>query len=328
MVYTFDFIDFAENVAHKSVVKDVWGNEKDIHDVELIFTESMLKLWDSYSSCDDYLSNCIKNRYTIGIPKTCPEFLENERSTNYQFIQSYDLDEEDIEELISPTVQELHDVISGDWIKTILFLCGVGLNDKNVSRMNDDYVKALTIDHSLIEDPYIQKCVYQLIRNRIDEAKVGVINIHGNYSMISGDPFSLCQSIFELPVTGILRAGEIYNKYWVDDGADRVACFRAPMSTHENVRVTSVNRSDEARYWYRYMTTCTILNSWDCITAAMNGADYDGDLMMITDNPVLVRKHRDLPTIMCVQRKAKRWFPQRKISYSQTLQASEMRSAR
>lgn len=309
MVFTFDFIDFAENVAHKSVVTDVWGNEKDIHDVELIFTESMLKLWDSYKSCDDYIENCVRNNYTIGVPKTCPAELENERSTNYQFIQSYDLSYKDIDDLISPTVDEIHEVISGDWRKTILFLCGMGLNEKNADIPKNDYIKAMMIDHRVADDPFVQKSVYQLIRNRIDEAKVGVLNIHGNYSMISGDPFSLCQNIFGLPVTGILKAGEIYNRYWADDGAEKVACFRAPMSTHENVRVVSVNRSEEALYWYRYMNTCTILNSFDCITAAMNGADFDGDLMMLTDNKVLVEKYRELPTIMCVQRKAKKMIP-------------------
>lgn len=273
MVYTFDFLDFAENVAHKSVVTDVWGDEKNIYDVELILTESMLKLWDSYKSFDDYMDNCISNKYTIGIPKTCPRELENERALNYQFIQSYELNDDDIEELISPAIHEFKDVISGDWKKAALFLCGSGLNSTNIGKLKNDYIKAAMIDHRVMNDPFVQKAVYQLIKNRIDEAKVGVIGIHANYSMISGDPFGLCQSIFGMEVTGILKAGEVYNKYWDDDGADSVACFRAPMSTHENVRVVSINRSDEARYWYRYMNTCTILNSFDCMTAAMNGAD-------------------------------------------------------
>ena len=309
MVYTFDFIDFADNVAHRSIVKDVWGNDVDIHDVELILTESMLKLWDSYDSCQSYLDNCLSNGYTFGIPKTCPEKLENERSLNYQFIQSYNLDDDDIEELISPTVNEIKDVLSGDWRKTVLFLCGSNLSRKNIDYVPDDYIKAMMIDHRIADDPYVQKTIYQLIKNRINEAKVGVLKVHGNYSMISGDPYTLCQSIFGLDITGILRAGELYNKYWVDDGAEKVACFRAPMSTHENVRVMSVCRNDAASYWYRYMNTCTILNSWDCVTAAMNGADFDGDLMMLTDNHVLVSKYRELPTIMCVQRKAKKMVP-------------------
>lgn len=69
-----------------------------------------------------------------------------------------------------------------------------------------------------------------MIRKRIKDAKVGVIKVSGNYSIISGDPYSLCQSMFGLEVTGLLKAGELYNKYWIDKGAEYVSCFRAPMT--------------------------------------------------------------------------------------------------
>ena len=304
MVFTFDFIDFANQVAGSYEVKDAWGNMVDIRNVELILTTSMLKLWDSYESLDEYMSCCLENGYTFGIAKTCPKELENERSLNYQFIQSYDLNDEDIEELIRPTMDEIHDVLHGDWAKSILFLKGQGLNGDNVSRLDDDYGKAMMIDQSILYDSYVQSSIYRLIRNRINEAKVGVLKVHGNYSIVSGDPFSLCQSIFGMRVTGILNAGEIYNKYWVDIGASKLACFRAPMTCHNNIRLVSVNNSSDAEYWYRYMRTCTIFNSWDTAAHALNGMDKDGDLVMLTDNSVLVRNLIPLPALMCVQRKA------------------------
>ena len=65
MVFTFDFLDFAEKIAGTYMVKDAWGNEVDIRNVELILTTSMLKLWDSYESCDAYVENCLKNKYTL-----------------------------------------------------------------------------------------------------------------------------------------------------------------------------------------------------------------------------------------------------------------------
>ena len=68
-------------------------------------------------------------------------------------------------------------------------------------------------------------------------------------------------------------------------------------------------KSEEAQYWYRYMKTCTILNSWDTTAHALNGADKDGDLVMLTDNEVLVNKMKRLPALMCVQRKAKAIIP-------------------
>lgn len=271
MVFTFDFVDFAEKVAGKHIVKDAWGNEVDVRDVELILTTSMLKLWDSYESCEDFFEKSTGNNYSFALTKVCPKVLENERRTNYQFIQPYNLSDDDIEELISPTIKEIHDVIRGDWRKTVLYLKGVGLDEKSIEHLEDDFVKAIMIDQNVLDDPFVQSQVYKFIRNNINEAKVGVIKIHGNYSIVSGDPYLLCQNIFGLEKTGLLKSGEIYNKYWVDYGSDKLACFRAPMSCANNIRIVSVSQSEEAQYWYKYMNTCTILNGWDTITAALNG---------------------------------------------------------
>lgn len=304
MVFTFDFVDFAEKVAGTYIVKDAWKNEVDIRDVELIMTTGMVKLWDSYDSCAEYLRISTENGYTFGVPKTCPGELESERTLNYQFIQSYDLSDEDIDELIAPTMQDIRDALGGDWRKTVLYLKGSGLRADNVDGMQNDYIKAAMIDERVLDDPYVQNNIYQLIRNRINEAKVGVLKVHGNYSMVSGDPYLLCQSMFALEKTGLLKAGEIYNQYWADAGAEKLACYRAPMTCHNNIRLVTPVRSEEARYWYRYIHTATITNGWDTMAAALNGMDFDGDMVMLTDNKVLVNRLKPMPALMCAQRKA------------------------
>lgn len=310
MVFTFDFLDFGDKIAGGNyIVKDAWGNDVDVRNVELILTTSMLKLWDSYKSCDEYLKCCRENHYTFGITKTCPKQLENVRNLNYQFIQSYDLDNEDIDELIAPTIEEIYDVLSGDWRKSVVFLKGVGLTENNIEKIEDDFAKALMIDQRMLDDPYVKNSIFQMIKNRINRAKVGVVKVHGNFSIVSGDPYLLCQSVFGLEKTGLLKAGELYNKYWADDGTEKVACFRAPMTTHENIKIMRPCKRDDVLYWYQYMKTCTILNAWDTTMPALNGLDYDGDMVMLTDNNVLVNKHIALPAISCAQNKAAKMVP-------------------
>ena len=166
MVFCFDFLEFANTVAGNYIVKDAWGDERDIRDVELILTTSMVKLWDSYDSCEHYLQNCIENRYTFGIAKVCPRALESERNLNYQFIQSYSLADEDIDELIAPTMNEIRDILYADYQKTVLFLKGMGLNEDNVENIEDDYVKALMIDPKMIDDPYIQSKITNILTGK------------------------------------------------------------------------------------------------------------------------------------------------------------------
>lgn len=304
MIFTFDFIDFAEKIAKSYIVKDAWGDDVDIRNVEIILTTSMVKLWDSYKSCQDYVDTSVANGYTFGIAKTCPKELESERTLNYQFIQSYDLSDDDIDELIAPTMEEIRDVLGGDWRKTVLFLKGAGINEDNISRLDNDFIKAVMIDRRMLDDAFVQNSIYQLIRNRINEAKVGVLKVHGNYSIVSGDPYLLCQSMFGMEKTGLLKAGEIYNQYWADCGASKLACFRAPMTCHNNIRLVHPVSTDAARYWYQHMNTATVFNNWDTATAALNGCDFDGDMVMLTDNRILVEKLRPLPALMCAQRKA------------------------
>ena len=304
MIFCFDFLEFADNVAHTRMVKDAWGNEVDISTVELILTTSMLKLWKCYSSIEHYLECCEKNHYTFGVAKTCPKELESERDLNYQFIQSYNLNDEQINELIQPTIDDIKDILSGDYQKAILFLKGMYLNEDNIDYIESDFTKALMIDKRIYNDPFVKRKIYQMVRKRINDAKIGVIRVHGNYSIVSGDPYSLCQSIFGLPVTGLLKKGEAYNRFWVDRNTEKVVCFRAPMTCHNNIRLMHIPNNDEVNHWYRYMTACTIFNSWDTAAHALNGMDKDGDLVLLTDNKVLVENYRPLPAIMCAQRNA------------------------
>ena len=306
MVFTFDFKEFAKDVAHKNMVKDVWGNMININNVQLILTASMLKLWNCYKSWDDYYANCKENHYTFSVTKCCPNELENERNLNYQFLQSYHLNDEQLEELLKPTIDEIYDVLGGDYRKSILFLKGMFLNDDNIENIDCDFAKALMVDKQMIHDPFVKSKIHQMIKKRINEAKIGTIKCHANFSIISGDPYSLCQSMFGMTITGLLKSGEAYNKYWIDRNADKVVCFRAPMTCHNNIRILHMVNSEKIQHWYQYMTTCTVLNSWDTTTHALNGADKDSDQVLITDNKILLENTRELPAIMCIQRKAKK----------------------
>ncbi len=304
LLVSFDFIEFADKIAHKSMVRDAWGNLVDIHSVDVIITTSMLKLWDCYKSFDEYMKNCKKNNYKFCITKACPEELENERNLNYQFIQSYKLSDSQIGELIKPTTDEIHDVLGEDYRKSILFLRGVDVTEKNAESIELDFIKALMIDKRMINDPYVRNCIYKMIKKRINKAKIGVIKVNGNFQIASGDPFALCQSIFDMKVTGLLQKGKFYSQYWNEKNVSEVVCFRAPMTCHNNIRKLQLSNTTWQQHWYKHMKTILIFNSWDTTTDAENGEDFDGDQNLVTDNQILLKNHIELPTIICIQRKA------------------------
>ena len=314
MIYTFDFVEFAEKVAGTYIIKDAWGDYRDVRDADIILTTSMLKLWDGYSSWEDFYENCQKNHYEFSATKTTPIELEHIHNTNYQFLQSYEFDDEELYELCKPTIDIIKDIFGMDYRKAIVFLCGMGLNEKNVfsgfGTEGFDYVsRALMIEPQMINDPFVHKRIKNMISKRINDAKKGVISIDANYAMISGDPYALCQSMFGLEITGLLKSGELYHKYWIDKGSKELSCFRAPMTCHNNIRKLKLNADENTRHWYQYITTAIVLNAWDTTCDAMNGQDKDGDTNMDTDNPIILRRTKNSPTIVCVQHKADKVIP-------------------
>ena len=300
MVFTVPFKQFAEEVAHTYTIKDAWGDERDIRDADVIVTVSMLKLWNSYAGYEDYYNNCMKNGYEFCIAKSTPHELRNVHTTNYQYLQDFEFTDEQINELIGPTVLKIKECLGLDWRKLILYMCGTGIDEKSVIHM-EPMCKAIMANPKLINDPYVRAKISRMIQKRINSAKIGVLDVAGDYSIAGNDPYSLMQGIFGLEITGLLKRGECYHRYWSDRGVNEICIFRAPMTSIENVCKLNVVTNSEMKKWYKYIKTCILLNSWDTTAARCNGEDYDSDSNFCTDNKVLLDAFEYKTTLMCVQ---------------------------
>ena len=299
MLYPFPIIEFIEKYNNGNyMIEDIWGNLQDIRKCEMIVTESSLKLWSAYSCIDDYVKACEECGYGFSVTKISPHVLEERRELNYQYLQSYDFTDDDIKELCEPTIQYLKDAMCGDYSSTVKFLGITDNTDVN------SWQRALFTSEYMLGDPYVIDSVHRFIKKKMNDAKIGKLFVDGNYQIASGDPFALMQSICGLEVTGLLKAGECYSKFWIDKNEDEIVIFRSPMTSHNNIRMCKVNSSEECQYWYQYMDTIMIINGWDSFCMAENGEDWDSDLNFSSNNNVLKRKYRLLPAIECVQRNA------------------------
>ena len=308
MVFTVPFVQFAEEVAHTYIITDAWGDKRDIRDADVILTTSMLKLWDSYDGFEDYYENCMKNEYDFCIAKSSPRELRNVHTTNYQYLQDFTFTDDQIDDLVTPTVTKIKECLGLDWKKLILYMCGTGLDEKNVLSM-DPMCKSIMANPELVKDPYVRSKVSRMIQKRINSAKIGVLDVAGDYAILGNDPYSLLQHIFGMEITGLMKAGECYHKYWTDKNVDEIVLFRAPMTSHENVQKLKVVASDEMKKWYGYIKTCCLINSWDTTAMRLNGADYDSDTVFSTNNEVLLNTFEYKDTLMCIQSKMPKKVP-------------------
>lgn len=275
---TFPFVEYGDEIG-EYLVEDIWGDMVDIRDVDVILTNNMLKLWDGFDNYDDFISKCEKNGFKLCVAKILPKELEKTRNMNYQFLQSYDFTDEDIKELIKPTVDSIkgacgvNEFNEIDYGKMLLFLQGNKISEKDFERCELDYIKALMINKEMMNDPFVKQKVHKMIKKKIEDSKKGVIKINGNYSIIIGDLYALCQYMFKKPVTGLFKKGQFYSRTWLDMGVDKVVAYRSPMTIHNNIRIMRFVENEKIKKYYRYITVCTVLNAWDTTTDALNGAD-------------------------------------------------------
>ena len=302
---SFDFrayVNYRDDMRGKKV-KDVWGKEWDINDVDIIMNRSMFKLSKHYKSMEHYLENCKENGYGFSITKFVHEHIDNERMLNYQYIQCLDLSDEDIDALLKGDIDCINDITGNDYKKTILYGKGKDLTEKNVwfNKTTDDvHIKALMVNPYAINDEFVKDKIRRSISKRIDLLKTGKINVKGNYQIAIGEPIIQLESAFGLEPKGILKSKEFYIEYWRNKGVDRVGAFRSPMSCKQNAKVMNVSHKEEAIRWYGGINNMIIFNAFDTTMSAMNGEDFDGDINFTTDNPIIVNGiFDDLPTIFC-----------------------------
>ena len=284
MVSVFDFHRFAEMYAEKDEtgkhnIKDCYGHEHYVEDVDVILTVSQFKMKKMYTSLEEYMGYAKMYGHVWGVSRF-PKANDKEYSLlNYQYLQTLDLDDEGIADITEYTEDWLRKICSGDELYTKLFAYGVGSEkqgvDKALAHTDTGYIKALCADFDLFEDDYIRRKIFQLAQKKIDEAKIGRLWVRGNYQTMIPDPYALAQYAFGLEVTGLLPKDCHYSQFWVERGVEKVDCLRSPMVDASEHKVSSIICNKEIECWYQYLYSGIVMNIWGLDTIVHSDSDFD-----------------------------------------------------
>lgn len=300
LLCTFDFRQFCEeinggNYIVETIYKDANGNPvlADLRECDVIVTESMFKLWDSYPDLQTYIDNYQSNKLYWGVARAVPKEDPVALKLNYQFIQTLNLGASDVEEVCSQFVDWLQGVSYDNPWYMMLFLLGTKNTPSRVAdflRSGDNYwLKSLVVNPTVKNDKFVRTKIRELIKRRIQSGCLGEIFVSGNYQMLVSDPYGLMQHVCGLPVTGLLRAGEFYSEYWNNRGVKLVDAMRSPLTYRSEHVLLNFRDDEEVRKWYKYCYTGIVLNYHGHEVVNFSGADFDGDILATTDNPVMIR---------------------------------------
>ena len=289
---TFDFKEYAHQHGI-STIRDKWGKEYNIDDIDVLISESQFKTHKYYNSWDEYLSYAEKGNIHWGVARYNKQYDDDYVLANYQYIQALTLTPEDIHELIQPTVKWIEQICSGDVLPTLLYAFGPKSDDAGFNAMygtaQTNPMKAVVKNVKFLKDSYVQRKLYKSITETINRAKLGKIWVRGNYQFMIADPVAQCQSALGLEPVGLLKKDEIYSEFWNKLDVTKVDTCRSPMIDLHEHNPMDIMASDEAKYWYKYLNSGIIYNTYDTSTARHSDADFDGDIVLTTDNEYFIK---------------------------------------
>lgn len=310
MLCVFDIHKFCQEINNgeyivDTIYKDSEGNyiKADLREYDVIISESQFKLWDSYSDINTYINNCHKNKLYWGVSQYTPQEAKNILKLNYQFIQTLNLNQDNIEKLSQQFVDWICGVSYDNIYYTLLFLLGVN-NTKNSIKnylINSDnyWIKSLLINPELKNDKYIQTKIRNLLKVRIQNGCMGDIFVDGNFQVLVYDPYGFMQHVCGLEVTGLLKKDEFYSNYWNNKKIKQVNGMRSPLTYRSEHVILNLVKDNETEKWYKYCKLGIILNYHGHEVVNFGGADVDFDILATTSNQEIINGvfNNELPVI-------------------------------
>lgn len=289
MVNEFDFIQWCKEENNGNYkVKDIYGNIVDLRNIDVILTEGMAKLWDSWDSQEDYESNCQKNGIIFGVTKYSPKKDKIASTANYQFLQTLNLNDEMVNNVCLDTINYLQGISYENVYYSLLFLMGENSNTDSVLKFmesSDNYwLKSLILNHNLLNDKYSKEKIREFLIKKIEQACLGRLIVKGNFQCIVPDSYAFMEAMFGKEVKGLLKEGEFYSQFWNNQGVDKVDCMRSPLTHFSEHYVVDLKNDEKMKKWFKYSYSGIITNTHDAHTMHFAGSDYDFDILFSTDN--------------------------------------------
>lgn len=311
---TFDFKAYAAEHGITEIT-DRWGDKHNLCDIDVLLSESQFKTNKYYDSWADYESYAHRYGIKWGVARYSKEKDPEYVQANYQYLQALSLSQQDVDGLTKPTVDWIKGICSGETLPALVFMLGSQdktltpehLYEAQASAAKTPAMKCVAKDPIFLKDDYVKKRIYKAIKGIIKKAKLGKIWVRGNYQFCISDPVAQCQSALGLDPIGVVPANAIWSDFWrqrmEDDmgsaSAHIVDICRSPLiDVHEHNPSQVMIGNADADKWFSHLYSGIVFSSYDTAMARMEDADFDGDIVLQTDNQYFIKgSHKDHPII-------------------------------
>lgn len=292
-------------------ITDIWGVTHPVtpgSEPMMILTESQykgkkyFKEDGTYADWERYWDKFRKYKHCFGVAKWNFSLDEEPVYTrgNYQILQDLELPYEKFALLATDSIRWIEKIINGDPLYTYCFL---GMMADSHKPLNN-YAKAILRNPMMMKEPGVRTYLISLIEKYKDDMKCGKLWLKGSFKFLIPDVIMMLEHIGGLEVKGCLKADEFYsfNKEGILLGEKLIE--RNPhICKSEHTILKGIDNELTQRYCSHLVNTCMV-NGYSLTPQRLNGADYDGDLCLLIDNPLMMEGvKREIPIVIDIEDK-------------------------
>lgn len=310
VIHEMDYVEFFKERGIKKI-KDIWGEEYGVEETDdplIILCESMYKGYKYFKkdgSIEDwnrYWGLFKKYNHCIGVTKWNFSIDQEPLMTraNYQILQDLDLPFDEFKDLANDSIEWYEKIISGDPIYTYCFL---GMLAESHSPMNN-YAAAILRNPDMLHEQSTKEYVRGLLKKYKDEFKCGKLWLNATFKFLAPDMIALMEHIGGLEVSGCLSSDEFFgfDRRGIMIG-ERLIDRNPHICRSEHTILKGVTNPLTDKYC-SHLTNVCMINCKSLTPQRLNGADFDGDLvLLISDQRLLKGVDRDCPIVLDVEDK-------------------------
>ena len=324
-------VDFASLLSELNVpyIVDMWGNNHNPNDVDIILTDSMFKglkwMTDNNLTWSEYLKRCRDYNHALYISGMDKLTVQNTTELNYQFLNTLSITNEEFRPSDLPLGwQDSPEYDSRLWVTKTTeteYYRLIADNEYRRRYFTDDETDDIRRKHRtelvtknslFIDEPIFAKELNDKAENILSKYSVGKLLVSGDNRYLSDDLVRLVAHIVKQTIGESFAYRQLEKEFLKDNSIyapnpnyeenEVYTLLRSPhIARNEEALVKPVSAGYLRNKYFSHLNYVIMVNSRSLIPERLGGADFDGDMVKTIADPLInkcvMRSSTELPLL-------------------------------
>ncbi len=260
-----------------------------VEDIKLITTPSSIK-YLKFGTLKQWLKNIDSTFGVVKHEKKTHFFDGTMVQSHYQLINTLQMTKQEVRELIRPSLDYM------DLLKTepaavrdyMKYSEDREFSSNNLKTKNEIVYQLMGLNDNFSRTRWYKELVYELLKSYKRNLKSGHVLIEGNYSTLLGNPYELLlQTIGKFNGESVLGKGNVHTTRF--PYGKKILGSRSPHVCVSNILLANNMENELIDKYFNLTNEIICVNSiGENILERLNGADFDSDTIMITNNELFI----------------------------------------